>query len=232
MSHVLGRCWFLIVAVLATMSASAAPFTSNGTGGGDWNTAATWGGVGVPGTGDAVTITGGDTVFVTDVQSVSTILIQSASTLRIDTGGSLTVDGSGTAVTINAPAVAGNSSLSMFGGTMTLANGGIAVNGDPSNGVARINYDSSGGTLTVKTDISFSNPPNAQLSFAAGGTLNMGGNLGANGAISAGSSTIVFNGAANQSIGGPYTLNAVGIDKPSGTASLAAATTMVWITID
>ena len=42
----------------------AAAITSNGTGGGNWNSASTWAGGIVPGNGDTVTIANGDTVTI------------------------------------------------------------------------------------------------------------------------------------------------------------------------
>src|SRR6185436_14631456 len=114
--------------------------------------------------------------------------------------------------------------LQFFGGTMTVSNGGIAVNGDPS-GFAKIEYDSSGGTLSVKTDLLFSGS-NAQLTFTTGGSLNIGGSLGSGGVVSAGNSTINFSGTGVQTVGGPYTFYNFTVAKPSGTATLAAPTSV------
>ena len=49
----------------------AAVITSNGTGGGNWNSVSTWNGGGVPGAGDTVVIANGDTVTVPAATSVT-----------------------------------------------------------------------------------------------------------------------------------------------------------------
>ena len=86
-------------------TAFAAPFTS--TQSGDWNNTLTWGGAGVPGTGDTVTITSSHVVTVTDARVALTVTLDSTAgnkMLVIDSTGSLLVESAlGPAVAINAP---------------------------------------------------------------------------------------------------------------------------------
>ena len=209
--------------LLAATAAMGSVFTSNGAGGGNWNASATWGGAGVPGSSDQVFVTSGDTVFVNDLENATSIAIDNAATLRMDAGGVLSVSAAATALSVNAPATTGTSTLQFAGGTLTVSNGSLGVNGGGS-GVAKIQFTATGGILSVKNDLTFTSSPNAQIDFLSSGTINIGGNLGSGGTITSTTSTFNFNGSGSQTINGPYTFYNLTIAKSAGTATLNAST--------
>src|SRR5436190_16637850 len=86
----------LVAAVCLLVPSVAFAINSNGSGGGNWNSTATWSGGVVPAGADDVVIVGNDTVTVTDTRSAASITFNSGSgsrTLRVSTGGDLTVTG-------------------------------------------------------------------------------------------------------------------------------------------
>jgi uncharacterized repeat protein (TIGR01451 family) len=213
-----------------TAAFATGPYTSNNTGGGDWNNAATWSPNGIPTTSDSVTIVGSDTVTVTSAAFASNVTLQNASgsrTLRISTGGTLDISGAGTALQISG-STDGVNLVELDGGNLTLSTGAVNINA-PSLSVARINFTSLGGILSVATDLTFSGTStNAQVKFAAGstGSVQLGGLLGAGGSITTGGSgsTFVFNGTSGQTING-YTFQNFTVNK-SGVATLNAPITV------
>ena len=88
----IGFLFALMLAVYPGGQAQAATITSNGTGGGNWNTAATWAGGGVPGPGGDAVIANGDTVTVTNLQQPDTLTVNAGGTLQ-HTGGVFRVNG-------------------------------------------------------------------------------------------------------------------------------------------
>ena len=119
----------------------ALAITSNGTGGGNWNAAATWSGGVIPGAGDTVTLANGDTVTVTDSRSATSVSLAaitagagtSTGTLTITSPGSLTLSG-----TLALPTSKKNSTFNIGGtGSISCANitiGNATVpSGNPTN---------------------------------------------------------------------------------------------------
>lgn len=85
---ILALCFFSIgVCVTRT---DAASFTSQTSG--DWSSTGTWGGSGVPGQADSVTIAAGTTVHVDGTRSCSTLTVSDKGTLFIDYPGSFNPD--------------------------------------------------------------------------------------------------------------------------------------------
>ncbi len=218
------------VAILfLSTSVAASVFTSNGTGGGNWNQTTTWTPNGVPGSLDTVFITGSDTVTITDAQFAETVVLDATGgnkQLVVSGGGFLTISGTGSALTIN-PASSGTSIVQLDGGTIDLTTGDVLVDGGSSS-VERIDFNVNGGLLDVAGALTFSGTAaNAQVTFSGiTGTVKLGSNLGSGGSITSAGSTFEFDGTANQTIGGPYTLYNVIINKTAGIASLAAALTI------
>ncbi len=218
--------WLVIVAItLASIPAFGAVYTSNGTGGGTWNSTASWVGPPAtpPGAADDVFIQAGDTINVLDTRNVNSVTVSDASTLRIDLGGTLNVLTSGTSVQITAPSTSGTSVVELNGGTLT-ATGGVNVDGSAS-GSSQINFTASAGTMTVGTDLLFPFGSNAQVTFTSTGNLNIGGDLGSGGSITTTNSTITFNGSTGQSILGSYTFYDLTINK-TGTLTMNAP---IWV---
>jgi uncharacterized repeat protein (TIGR01451 family) len=213
---------FLLV---PTVALATGPYTSNNTGGGDWNNASTWSPSGIPTATDAVTIVGNDTVTVTSPSATAaSVTLQSglgSRTLRVSTGGTLTIAGGGTALQVNSSSD-GTDLVELDGGNIILSTGSVNVNA-PGLTLARINFTSLGGNLTIAADLTFSGTStNAQVKFAGGspGVVAIGGLLGAGGSLttSGSSSTFTFNGTSGQTING-YTFQNFTVNK-TGTATL------------
>src|SRR5437899_6875110 len=73
MSRFALRYWLFPFIVLAATPLAAASFTS--TQSGNWSSAATWGGAGVPGVGDSASVVGGHTVTLDVPVSVSSLTL-------------------------------------------------------------------------------------------------------------------------------------------------------------
>lgn len=185
------------LAIGGTVSAASGK-VSNGTGGGDWNTAATWIPVGVPANGDTVTI------LATDAVSVSAAITRSASTtvngtFQINTGGSVT----GTAFTYGAngslvfntsgnyavantdpywPAASGPVNIALSQGGFTLNSTSRVITGQCSIGGSLGVTFNGGSTLTMNGTC----------------TINTGGFFNNNALIYGSASTLVYN------TGAPY----------------------------
>jgi hypothetical protein len=169
------------VTLNGTTTASSAK-VSNGTGGGDWNTASTWNPVGVPANGDSVTILSGDIVSVAaGVTRAATTTVNG--NFQINTGGSV----SGTAFTY-----AGS------GGLIFNSNANYGVNNtDPywptTSGPINVSVVQGGFTLNSATR-------------TLSGNLNIGGSLGVN---FSGGSQLTVNGSVIINLGGFVGSNAL-----------------------
>jgi|WetSurMetagenome_2_1015567.scaffolds.fasta_scaffold17851_2 hypothetical protein len=116
----------------------------------------------------------------------------------------LTVTG---AVTMNRP-----DSLNVNAGTLNAAS--LNMTGGTLANIAILKITT--GTVTITGNISFLGGVTAiQKIIMGSGTLNIGGNFGANGTFTAGTGTVNFDGTGNQTIG-PYTYNNLTINNTSG----------------
>jgi uncharacterized repeat protein (TIGR01451 family) len=211
--------------LLCSTSAFAASYTS--TQSGNWNSTATWGGAGVPGSGDDVTITSNHTVTVTDARVVLDVTLDSVTgtkLLVIDSTGSLLVESAaGPAVDVNAPVPGSTSIVRINGGQLETSGVGIGIRltGGAST-AAKLEFTPLGGTAKFAGDVVFNGTTaNALIDFgASGGTVEIGGDLGSGGTIVNNStSTVDFNGTGAQTINS-YTFNHLQVDKNGGTATL------------
>lgn len=185
------------VTLNGTTAASSAK-VSNGTGGGDWNTAATWNPVGVPANGDTVTILPSDNVGLAAgiTRSASTTV---NGTFQINTGGSVT----GTAFTYGAsgylvfntsgnyavantdpywPAASGPANVALTLGGVTLNSTSRVISGQCSIGGSLGVTFNGGSTLTINGTC----------------TINSGGFFNSNAVIYGSASTLIYN------TGAPY----------------------------
>jgi uncharacterized repeat protein (TIGR01451 family) len=209
-----------VVAVLICGRAFATAYTSNNTGGGTWNNAATWNPAGIPGPGDTVTITGSDTVTLGDTRTVASVMLDSTSgnkTLDVTGGGNLTITAAGNALVINAPPL-GMNLVQMSGGSIDLTSGDVSIVGGISS-VAKIGFTSAG-TISTRQLLFSGNASNAQVDFGGvAGEINISINLGAGGTIFSAGSTFTFDGGGGQTINS-YTFHNLVINKAVGTAAL------------
>lgn len=229
----MSRVKWLLVAALALMSVPtfAASFTS--TQSGDWSSTLTWGGAGVPGSGDNVTITGNHVVTVSDARVANTLSLDttpSAKALSIGGTGSLTLEGAGTALQLGPINSVGSNTVGVNGGSLFLQNGDVSINGG-TGGVSQLFYDNAGGTITIAGDLLFSGTAaNALVDFdsvASNATLSIGGDLGNGGTLAnlSSTSTVDFNGTGAQTINS-YTFPNLKLTKLTGTATLNGAITV------
>ncbi len=195
---------------------------------GNWNSTTTWGGAAVPVTGDTVVINSGVKVTVNvNTASVASIKINApASSNGITVSGTNTLNCSGT-IAMNAPTASANGTIAV--GTGTLNAGSITITGGSSSSQYSL-VSLSTGTINVTGDISFSGmQAQARLAFTGSGTLNIGGNLGANGTFTASTGTVNFRGGHNQSVAG-YTYNTLKANSCFN-VNLAGAATIKTLTI-
>lgn len=210
--------------LLCSTTAFAASYTS--TQSGNWNSTATWGGAGVPGSGDNATITSSHTVTVTDARVVLDVTLDSVTgnkMLVIDSTGSLLVESAaGPAVDVNAP-VPGNTSIVRINGGLLETSGvgiGIRITGGATT-AAKLEFTPLGGTARFDGDVAFSGTAaNALIDFGtSSGTVEIGGDLGNGGTfVNSSTSTVEFNGTGPQTINS-YTFNHFKVNK-NGTATL------------
>ncbi len=161
------------------------------------------------GSGDNVTISSGFVVIM-DVTNAycNTLTIDGQQTsncsLTLNGTNTLTVTG---AVTMNRP-----DSLNVNAGTLYAAS--INMTGGTAANVAILKITT--GTVTVTGNIAFLGGITAiQKIIMGSGTLNIGGNFGANGTFSAGTGTVNFNGTSVQTVGA-YTYNNLTINNSAG----------------
>ncbi|WP_422354293.1 T9SS type A sorting domain-containing protein [Roseivirga pacifica] len=146
-------------------------YTSNGVGGGDWDTNTTWSPVGIPGSSDEVIIADGDVVSVTGAnKSISSLAIQGTgnlnflSNLNVNVSGDLTMSGSSSITgSANGQRVIVFNDFNVPSGTATLGGFTLQV----------INQTTLNGTLTFDSNIG------VKSSFAVlvdGGTISYSNN--------------------------------------------------------
>lgn len=123
----------ILILILLTLFKINAQISSNGTGGGAWNSTSTWAGGTIP-TTESVTIQASDIVTVGTTQTCKELTISSSATLKVQTGASLTTSQSLTA----------NGILTVKAGTLTI--------GDSKSDKLLIpggTFNFSGGTINV-----------------------------------------------------------------------------------
>ncbi len=207
--------------LLCSTSVFAASFTSSQSG--NWNDNLTWGGAGVPGSGDDVTITANCAVTVSDTRVAHSVTLATATgnqLLIIDAGGSLLVEkATFPAINVSTPVPGSSNTVRINGGTLETSNSGIGIAGGTS--VSKLEFTSLGGTATFAGDVAFSGTvANAQIDFGpAGGIVEIGGNLQSGGTILTNSTSLVLiNGTGAQTINS-YTFHHLTVNK-AGTATL------------
>jgi len=229
--------WLSIAVVVVLLgsasSARAAAFSS--TQSGPWNASATWGGAGVPATGDTVTINGGHVVEVTDSRQCLSVSMPNASgsrELRIASGVILQLEDATTGLQLD-PSSDGVNLLNIDGGTLRTLNGGDVNVVGGGLAVARISFSTNNGTLDISGDLTFSGTvTNAQLQFlGTNGIVTIAGNLSSGGQLTTAGSTFEFDGTVNQSIGGPYTFDNLTINN-SGAGTNVSLTANTFINGD
>ncbi|HVI47043.1 MAG TPA: hypothetical protein VM802_19355 [Chitinophaga sp.] len=204
-----------------TLASSSNVVRWNGSVSNDWNTAANWTIVQgspsrPPGASDIVEI--GTAAFTNQPVISNTVSVKSisfgsaqAATLTLATGGSLTTQGN----------IAGIWSANAAH-TINVNNQNLIVNGSLilSDGTAGHNIQLNVGNGTVTVAGSVTQSGNAGIACAGTGTLNIGGDFNySSGTFSAGSSTVVYNGAATQSVAG-LTYNHLTINKTAASAQI------------
>ncbi len=211
--------------MLLSFSSFGATYTANTTG--NWSSAATWSGAGVPGSGDIAIINSGITVTVDGTDACASLTINApaaANGITISGTNSLTVGG---AILMNTPTAAVSSTMAVGGGTLTAAS--ITI---PGGALANENciLSVSTGTVNVSGNITFSGTAaQAKLTFTGSGTLNIGGNLGAGGTFTASTGIVNFNGTVAQTFAG-YNYNILKSNNSTGiTPSAAPAITTLTV---
>jgi MSHA biogenesis protein MshQ len=219
------RRLLLLLALACAAPLAQAQCTSTGTG--NWNNAGIWSCGRVPLASDAVTIANlTHTVTVNTATAVAASISfnggNRTASLVIGTGNTLTVSGS---VTINAPTnnntkritVNSNGTL-LIGGNLTITEGNAGNTAElvigsgtagAVNTLVRV-----GGNITLTP----SGGNLAAITFGDAGTLEVAGNFGNGGLLTAGNGTVVYNGSGAQNLG-VYTYNALELDKSGGTAT-------------
>jgi hypothetical protein len=191
---------FGLVVVLATTMVSAQTITSNGTGGGDWNTGATWIGGVVPIVSDNVVIQGGDVVTLGAAGNCAILTMNANSSLSINASG-VSIPGSSwnldvtSTVTFNGPTTIqtgpayGNLiyATSSTGGISTTTPANLTINGNftiSASTFRGISTTSGSVTHTVVGNVVIGPGTSARLSTvnnssstSASCTWNIGGNV-------------------------------------------------------
>jgi hypothetical protein len=159
-----------------------------------------------------------------------------ASSLTHATTSALTVNGD---VTINQPTAAATTAWNINAGSASIS-GNVLLGGanTTTNRIAKVLVST--GTLTINGDLVYNGMTSALtavVQFSSTGTLNLGGAMTLTngvGTLTPGTtSTVVFNGTGDQTItrASSITYANVTINKASGAANLAAATTIVNVTL-
>ncbi|SDF68010.1 hypothetical protein [Chitinophaga filiformis] len=199
----------------------------NGSASSNWSTAANWTSVAgtpslPPGVNDIVEI--GTAAFTNQPTISSAVNVKAiqfgstqAATLTLTTGGSLTTQGN------ISGSWSGNATHTINTGSQTLTVNGDLVLSDGTSGHV-INLNAGAGTLTVAGSLTESG--GANVTFTGAGTLNIGSNYSyTSGTFTAGSCTIVYNGASTQTVAG-LAYNHLQVNKTAGAASMSSAATV------
>ncbi|WP_349318552.1 hypothetical protein [Chitinophaga sp. MM2321] len=206
-----------------TLSATANVVTWNGSVSSDWSTAANWTVTGgapsrPPGAGDIAEI--GTAAFtsqpvISSAANVKGIVFGSvqATTLTLASGGSLITQGN----------ITGSWSANAVH-TINTGSQSLTVNGDLalSDGASghSINLNIGSGTVTIAG--SLTQAANTSVSFSGAGTLNIGGNYNyTGGTFTAGSGTVIYNGASSQTMAS-ISYNHLTISKTGGTSTIGS----------
>ena len=176
-------------------AASAASITSNGTGGGNWSSTATWAGGVVPTSADDVTIADGDTVTIDTAANANTLVVGQGSSgvLQFEsaTARTLTVGG-------NVTIAAGGVFQSNPAGTVTthsLSVGGNLTNNGTLNFSTNADTAGAGITFTGAGASTWTGNGNTNLRQSTGVTLNKGTNNASTLDFSPGAGTFTVQGA-------------------------------------
>lgn len=139
----------------ANIDVLAANISSNGTGGGNWNSAATWSGGVVPTIGDNVTVTGSDVVVVNTNVQVSDLTVQGTATLKPDVGTrTITLDNDFTVSTATA-VVNYNNSTGTLNWVFTGSDDGVSDITTTTGAAVSMNNVTFTGTTTTTGDADF-----------------------------------------------------------------------------
>jgi|GEM_PF-3565715 len=221
----------------------ATNYTSSGTGG-IWSSSSTWGGAGVPGSSDNVTIAHGTTVTVNGNYTCNNVTIGdatvSAATLTVSSTNTLTINGAcsinpnngGSTYTLNAAtgtiSVAGTLAWSTSGTDVMECGSGTVVF-TPSVTISSANQSvkatSSGGTISFLS--SFTDDYN-KLSAVSGATVKFAGNYTVNTtAASWSAGTALFSGTGTITANSNLTLYNVQTAASASTTLASASGTVV-----
>lgn len=139
----------------ANIDVLAANISSNGTGGGNWNSTGTWSGGVVPTVGDNVTITSSDVVVVNTNVQVSDLIVQSTATLKPDVGTrTITIDDDFTVSTATA-VVNYNNSTGTLNWIFTGSDDGVSDITTTTGAAVSMNNVTFTGTTTTTGDADF-----------------------------------------------------------------------------
>lgn len=246
---VLGVSLFLTTFLIPRDSYAAA-CSSNNTGGGNWNSGATWSGCsgtgGVPGAADIVTIRGGDTVNVDTVTAVcasltvnngddnltGTVNFISGGTGQLTVGGNVTLGGGGTRVGVLTMA---NGGALKIGGTFT-----VTSNGSFTAGTGTVDFNGTGGqTVPVLSynNLIVSGARTSNNVTLASGTINVAGNYNASAIFTSGSyavsgNTVTLNASSGtQTISGTPTFNNLTLSNTGVAFDFSTSTTTIAATL-
>jgi len=210
-----------LLCLLSTRAVFAGSCSSNVSTTGNWNVAASWsagctGAGGIPSAADNVTISSGDTVNVTANAAAASVTMAGGSAtgvfLVINSSVTLTVGGN---VTYTASTSTNRTRrITLQTGAQLIINGNLAMNsGAVTGSITDLTIANSASSLVdVNGSITFSGTVAPSITFSGAGTLNVTGDFGNGGALSAGTGTVNYDGSGAQNLGN-YTYNVLTISK-------------------
>lgn len=186
---------------------------SNGAGGGDWSTPATWSAGVVPGSGESADISAADVVFLTQDVSVGSITINTGATLNLNTF-TLTVD---------------DGSIILSGGSVSAGTGTIEYTGTGAQDVAtgitynNLNVAGSGaksltGPLDVNGDLTITNALDVT---GSNHSVNLEGNYSNQGTFTQQAGTFELDGSTDQTLSGTLNFYSLTINNSGGDVLLS-----------
>lgn len=224
--------FYLIVAlIVAINNINAAVITSNGTGGGDWATGASWAGGVAPGAADDAIIAPGDIITITSNRSVTNVTLNGSinfttNTRTLTVSGNLTTTGNGVIIG------GGTNRIMNVAGVFTIPSGNsVDIGGISLTVTGIVTLDgalsfstSNAGTKTFSTNLIVNN--GASVAFNIAEALNVNGSLTANGTCNLLAGTINgsfnVNGTTTFAAGSTVTLG-VGTLATTGTGTINGA---------